>query len=301
MPFDLTKKCVDINLLIKNENELILSFNAHHIALDGLSLAMLSFDIAHTYSFLIGEKKKLNLKEVRFMNFLSQKDYELPKYQKQLEYWSNEYPTLPAPLFVQKDFQGGRVALDLTSQESKDLKFYGYRNKSSLMNTLLLSLMKVLTKKYNREEFVIGIPMAGHENISDSMVGNCVNLLPFKIRYNADMTDQEFINQLKDYQLISFRSSEIPYELIKKKLGEDIIEIVLNVEPINELPKFGKLKANLMTYPAFASEYPIYINAMKVDDIVNITIDYQNSALTSKEEADKFLKLYAETIINTTS
>lgn len=299
--FDLRNNCVDINLLLISKTKAIIAFSAHHIALDGLSLAMLSFDIAHAYSYLIGEKKKLDLKEVSFIEFLDTKELSEEKLKNQLNYWKEQYSHLPTKIFSEADFKGGRIAHDLTAEESKKLKFYGYRNKSSLMNTLLLSLLKLLKKKYGRDEFVVGIPMAGHKNITDSMVGNCVNLLPFRLKLPESIEDKDMIAQIKEYQLESFKYSELPYERIKDEIGEDLIEVVLNVEPINELPKFGHLKADLITYPSKASEYPIYINAMKVEDIVNITIDYQDTALENKDGAGSFMQEYVEFIIKTIS
>lgn len=298
--FDLSRECVDINLLQISDEEAILAFSAHHIALDGLSLAMISFDIAHVYSGLIGVKKDKELKEVSFIDFLNTRDDNSEKMKTQLSYWVNQYKDLPQPIFKSKDYAGGRIAVDLTEEESHKLKFFGYRNKSSLMNTLLISLLKLLKKNFGRDEFVIGIPFAGHENISDSMVGNCVNLLPFRIKLTDD-EDKEKISKIKEYQLKSFRASEVSYHQIKKEIGSDVIEIILNVEPINELPKFKNLKAELITYPSAASEYPIYINAMKIDDIVNITIDYQNTAFESEADAKNFLNSYRKYIIDVIS
>ena len=152
------------------------------------------------------------------------------------------------------------------------------------MNTMMTALVNVLKVKFERDEFVVGVPIAGHVNISDSMVGNCVNLLPFIVQANSDT--KEFIANLKNYQLESFKNSEISYEEVKEALEDDPIEIVLNVEPINELPEFGQLKADLMTFPSYASEYPIYINVMKIGQKINLTIDYQFCSFKNSEEAN---------------
>jgi acyl transferase domain-containing protein/glutamate-1-semialdehyde aminotransferase len=298
--FDIRAKCVDINLILINNSKAVIAFSAHHIALDGLSLAMLSFDIAHTYSHMMGVKKNLKLKEVSFIDFLDTKEMPIEKVKKQVSYWSKQYKTVPDKYFVNTGYSGGRISIDLDEQISKKIKFYGYKQKSSLMNTLLLSLLKQLKKQFNRDEFVVGVPMAGHKNITDTMVGNCVNLLPFRLNY-PEITDTDMIKKIKDYQLDSFKYSEVPYQRVIDAIGDDVIEIVLNVEPINELPKFGGLKTELITYPSFASEYPAYINVMKVEEKINITLDFQTSAFGSEDNAQSFLDSFVNELKKTVS
>lgn len=295
--FDLDEACMEIYLIKLSEEVSILTFMGHHIALDGLSLAMLSFDIAHMYSYLIGEKKSLKLKEVSFIDFLDTDNLPKEKAQKQLDYWVNQLGEFKKPkLFNQEGFKGERLSIDLEDELSKKLKFFGYKNKSSLMNTMMTALVNVLKVKFERDEFVVGVPIAGHVNISDSMVGNCVNLLPFIVQANSDT--KEFIANLKNYQLESFKNSEISYEEVKEALEDDPIEIVLNVEPINELPEFGQLKADLMTFPSYASEYPIYINVMKIGQKINLTIDYQFCSFKNSEEANSFAENLIQALKN---
>jgi glutamate-1-semialdehyde aminotransferase/malonyl CoA-acyl carrier protein transacylase/acyl carrier protein len=291
---DLEQKCLDVHIISLSPLDTKLTFSGHHISLDGLSLAMLSFDIANTYSYLIGTKKNLKLKETSFLDFLDHKLLSPGKLNSQKNYWVRQIDGYQEVLFQDKKFDGGRISIDLNPELSKKIKFYGYKNKSSLMNTMMLALVKVLRDKFDLYDFVIGVPIAGHVNISDSMVGNCVNILPFRLAHRADQENSDFIRELKNYQLESFKKSEVSYELIKDELGFDPVEVVLNVEPINELPKFGTLKADLITYPSFASEYPIYLNIMKIDQKINLTIDYQLSALSSESKAKEFIHTLLE-------
>ncbi len=289
-PFDLKNELVRMHLVKINKSEHILSLVGHHMAMDGLSVAMISFDIAQRYSDLVKKLKPKSLKIYSFENFLQENKKSSKLIQEQKDYWMNELENLPVALFPNKKplaFKGGRVQMNLGEEQSKKIRLFGYKNKSSLMVTFLTNFLEHLAINFSRNDLIIGVPVAGHTSIKESMVGNCVNLIPLRLKSN-DKEIAERIKEVKKYQLTSFKYNEYSYEQLKKDLGLSPIEIILNVEPLTELPKFEGLKSSLINYPQSASEFPVYLNVMKVDNEIELVMDYQNQVF-DQDKAEKFL------------
>ncbi|MCB0421928.1 MAG: aminotransferase class III-fold pyridoxal phosphate-dependent enzyme [Bdellovibrionales bacterium] len=303
-PLNLSEQCVKVSILQLGENEVVVSFIGHHVAVDGLSIAMLTDEIAKRYSQLtLGKSKKIPSSS-SYQIYLQDYEERLQRLNESEEYWEKKASQLISPFELPvrnktADLKGGRVSLFINENDYKQIRNYGYRNNSTLMMTLMGSLTLAAKDLYNEEALVVGVPVMGHISIKDYMVGSCSNMVPLQCQLQGRTQLSDLTDDLKKETLEVFNQTDYPIQWVAKKAGHTLFNISLNVEPISDLPKFGNLNAELIIHPIGASEYPIILNAMKQNGGLRIEMDYQEKYFDS-DSANKFLQTFSKKIIEQT-
>jgi hypothetical protein len=279
--------------LVKTMGFDVLTLVGQHIAMDGVSLAVLTDEIAKIYTATIrNESPKLD-KVTSFEEFMTDYPLRLERQKEAPVFWQQELKNFPdLPKLIRhpsaEKYSGGRVRRDIAPEPFKKMRNFGFRNSSSLLMTLLAHTSFLLKKEFGINEAVMGVPVMGHTSVKQSMVGNCVNIIPIHIKSEHMTAPVDLIPPIREKILECFRYADYPYTKIEAQLKRPLFNISVNVEPINELPEFGDLQSELICHPVLASEYPIIINAMKLNGGLQIEMDYQNQVFT-KVEAEKFL------------
>ncbi|MBL7665784.1 MAG: aminotransferase class III-fold pyridoxal phosphate-dependent enzyme [Bacteriovoracaceae bacterium] len=281
-------------LKISNEDYLI-SFVTQHLVMDGLSIAFMTDDLAKVYTaFATGKELKLN-NVSSFGQYLEEFNPRIAKMDEAAVFWKTEAQNWTGlPMKQMTDNKAGkRLKLHFDKDGYNKIKLFGYKNKSSLLVTLLSVFYKNLEETFSQKTFTVGIPAAGHTSIKEPMIGNCVNLAPLTYTVGSAASLIEQVQNLRQYQLEVFKHADYPYLRVISDQKSSPLAIIFNVEPISKLPKFDTLTADLLTYPIVSSEFPLMINAMKLNDELHIEMDFQY-ALFSDAEAAKFLNSYKE-------
>ncbi len=290
-------------LLCPNERPLILSIlsigpnkhyialRTHHLVMDGVSIAFFTEELAKFYSIFEGETKKVN-KVYDFEDYMNDLNKKVMKMDQAKLYWDDQMRKLPDLIFTEHEKRkGARVRRVLDESLSKKLRMFGYKNKSSFLMTLLWGFSRLVKEEWNRDEFSIGLPCMGHPSIKHTMIGNCVNLIPLIIR-NQDK--ENFMSEMKTQQMSSFRYSELPENEIFRTIDrKHHFDMVFNVEPISELPKFSGNEISMASTIVNSSEYPLMFNVLKLKKETQIEMDFQLS-LFSKEKAERLLDQFIE-------
>ena len=221
-PFDLSTPPLFRAKFIKTNSKYILLIDMHHIICDGQSSNILAKELCDLYN-----GSNIDKKDIDYIDFVVwEKQYaKTEEFKNSKEFWLNSFkgdlPVLNMPL------QKSRPK----SQSFRGNKLYGkIENASKLydlckkMNVtpymLLLSLYYVLLYKYTgQEEFIVGSPITGRDNIQTSnIIGMFVNTLPLKAKITKDMSFNSLLNQVMNNCIRAFENQMYPFDEIVKEL-----------------------------------------------------------------------------------
>lgn len=290
---DPSSQPIKIDILKIKDDKYFISFLAHHLTCDGLSIAFMIDEFAKSYNAGLKNIKPTYSKLYHFSHYMNDYHNRLEKLDQSKEFWEERLKERTPKIWdtTATSKKGKRIKQLIKTDQYKKIRMFGYKNKSSLQNTLLIYFCEVIANHYNKNSIIIGVPAAGHTSIKETCVGQCVNIVPITWK-KTELNIKEKIERLKESQLKSYKHSDYPIDKMEEFTKSHLIEVLFNVEPINELPHFNGVTTDLINVPISASEYPIIINAMRLDTELHIEMDYQCELINDDEAKiilDKFI------------
>lgn len=293
-PFDLENETpLRLHVLKTGDHKNVLSLVCHHLLMDGLSIAFLIDELSKRYTMLSGGKQQKLMNVISFSEFIDDYEKNLNKNLEQKVFWQEQYKDEYKRIekLESKSLSAQRLHKTIPAEQYKKIRMFGYKHKSSLMQTMLSYFSFYMRKTFHVDDLCVGIPTAGHQSIKKSMIGNCVNIIPLRLKISDKENPYELIPEIKELQLEAFRNCDYPSTILKNEINIDPIQVSFNIEPVDELPKFGSLKAKVKTYPITACEFALSFNIMKVENNLEIEMDFQEDVF-NHQEAEEFLENY---------
>jgi len=265
----------------------VMAIVAHHLVFDGWTMTLLFDDLAKLYNSLLAGQTPELLEALTYQSFLKSapvnRDVEEAK-----RYWESEFPI--KALSVQQptslvDYKGQRIVFDLELKMYEGLKAWCKTNKLTAFMFLLGCFARTLMKRANKDEIVIGIPVANRDyRGSEKMFGNCANLLPVKIR-NLDESAENYFKAVKEKIIGAYQHMNYPYErLILDR--EPIFDTYFNLEPTSDLPEFDQASLIIYPFPIAASEFKLMFNVTDCEYYYHCEFDFQLAKLSDDEVID---------------
>lgn len=226
-PFDLNKPPLIRSLLAKlEEQKYLLLFDAHHIAVDGTSLAILAKEFLQIYAGMTLPSLLFQYKDYAcaLENY-----YQTPHLENQKKFWMNylrgDLPVLNMPAdFARKsssDFNGERVTVKWEGSIFELLKKFAMQEKVTL-NALILALLNVLLFRYtNQTDLLIGLPVAGrhlHPDL-DKLVGMFINTLVLRAQPNGSKIFRDFLKEVFQDCVSIYENQDVPFEYLMDALN----------------------------------------------------------------------------------
>jgi len=225
-PFDLSKAPLFRVKVVNLRNEkMLLLLDMHHIISDGASLSIVLKELCDLYN-----GNKLAEKQVDYKDFTmwEKEETKKEKYKQMEEFWVNQYkdeiPLLNIPTSFKRpsvqSFEGANFYTKLTSNDLNKIKEVTKKLKITPY-MLMLSVYYILLSKYSlQDDIVVGTPIIGRETPEVSnMLGMFVNTLALRSKIDADLSFDEFANQIKKNCLAAFKNQAYPFDELVKKLN----------------------------------------------------------------------------------
>ncbi|WP_150468540.1 non-ribosomal peptide synthetase, partial [Francisella sp. SYW-9] len=239
-PFDLTKDYPIRVSLYKEESDIKLLINMHHIASDGWSIDVLIKELYAYYDHYT-KNTPLTLSElsIQYKDFaVWQREYlEGDVLDKQLDYWRGRlrgYETLNLPIdYVRPskiDYAGSSVEFEIDEELSNKLRDIA-KNQNCSLYTVMLSAFYVLMHKYTlQEDIVIGTPIANrhHSQVQD-LIGFFVNSLALREQVDGNEDILELVNRVHSNLIEAQSHQDLPFERLVSELN---VEQDLSRHPI---------------------------------------------------------------------
>ncbi|MCW8093482.1 condensation domain-containing protein, partial [Alteromonas sp. ASW11-130] len=250
--FDLNEDFVIRVLCIHyDESHSVVSVTTHHIASDGWSQDVLIAEFTQIYQALIDSRRaKLPPLPCTYKDFAYSQKQALDSgiMESQCSYWRKELsgidtaPVLPTDLPRPKIFSstGGAVDFVLPKTVLEKLKQIANKHNATLYMILESMLSLLICRWANRDDLVIGSPIAGREHEqTQGLIGLFVNLLPIRSRVPKDGTFVEFLHANKRSILEAFSNQSLPFDLIRETVSIEqdlsyfpLFQVVFNLQNV---------------------------------------------------------------------
>jgi amino acid adenylation domain-containing protein len=231
-PFDLSKDyMIKACLLSCSDSEFVLLLNIHHIASDGWSMDLINEELL---SFYQAEYQNTELSlaplPVQYSDYAQWQNKLLsePHKSKLQEYWSERLKTAPSchSLVLGRSRPavfspaGGKVIQVLPAALKKKMDHYCQQYSVSHNHILKATFGLLLHRFSSASKIVIGSPVANRPlKEMASMIGFFVNTLPFMFDFELYKTPKDFIEQVKQLELLDIEHQHLPFDLMVESLS----------------------------------------------------------------------------------
>lgn len=288
-PFDLASKGpLQASLLKVAEQQHILALRAHHILIDGWSLALIIDELGKLLNLpLTGP-----LPEVQ--QFRRQLDWLHTANDAAAEnFWRERIadapPALPLPKTAQYDgaeqklarWQGSRVRLAVPAEVASELTALAARQKATLFSTTLALTLSFLHTLFDRDDLLIGIPTHGRLDGLEHMVGQAAQLMPMRSRLQrASRFEQLLASVDLELEAMSAYQTYPLARLLEPVLsgGDErpgSLTITFNLDRIRHT-KFADLPTRLLDAPVAGVKFDLAINLTQSAGGWLLDLDYQS-------------------------
>lgn len=224
-PFDLgMAPLLRAKIVRIGEQRHLLLFDMHHIISDGISVQILTEELAAAYVGETLEPLQLQYKDYAVW----QQAYKYTQdYAKQEAYWLDQFagdvPVLQLPTDdprpAVRSFKGNRVDAELQGELATAVRELARKNGATVYMVLLAAYSALLSRISSQEEIVVGTPVAGRQHADLSgMLGMFVNTLALRMYPEGDKTFAAYLREVKQTALSAFEHGNYPFEELAQRI-----------------------------------------------------------------------------------
>jgi amino acid adenylation domain-containing protein len=230
-PFDLRNGPIfRVELYSRSADHHLLLLNAHHIAMDFQSLAVMIEELGHLYAVESGQAlPPLPVVKTQYADVARwQADLMAgPAGDKHWQFWqtrlAGELPLLNLPTDrprpAVRTYNGASLAFDIGPELCRRLKDLARAQRVTLY-TLLVASFDVLLGRYSgQDEFLIGSPMLGRTRSEfQRVMGYCINPVVLRADLAGDPTFAELLHRVHADVLSAMEHHDCPFPLLVQRL-----------------------------------------------------------------------------------
>ncbi|MFM0639044.1 amino acid adenylation domain-containing protein [Paraburkholderia metrosideri] len=150
-----------------------------------------------------------------------------PKAQAQREYWRAELVDAPVlqlpydrPRPAQPTGRAARLTATLAPSLCRHLKALARQQSATLFITMLAAYQIFLHRHAGQDDVVVGVPMPGRTGEEwDNVVGDFVNPIAVRTRFNREATVASLIRDVRGVALRGMASQQFPFSLVVEDLA----------------------------------------------------------------------------------
>ncbi len=283
-PFDLFRAPLFKCKIVKLENKVhLLLLTVHHIIADGWSLGILTHDLGKFYAkrtkspieFLdykpFGTFVKEQLAFKRSADFEKTNQFWLSKFDGNIQ--ALNFPSdkkRPELQTYKSECQRIRFSLE----EYRKIQKIAGKNASTFYFFLFGAFQTFLSKISGQNDLTIGIVAAG-QNLpgNEQLVGHSANLLPIRMKVDADNKFKEHLKKVRGVLLDAFEHQNFTFsELVRQlKIVRDpsrnpIVTVVFNMDSPLENLNYGDLKVSTRPIQKLYETFDFFINVKPLED-----------------------------------
>ena len=280
-----------------------LTVSAHHVILDGWSLAVFCRDLGFIYDSLVGDAK-LELPTADQYQAYSQKmdEYLVSDEGKADEaFWVDQFadhiPVLDLPIQSSRPslrtYLGHRYDHQFSTELVESVRKLGAKSGCSLFNTMLAAFNAYVARISGSDDFCVGIPTAGQAAMDQpNLIGHCVNTMPLRTKVDSSQTFAEYLKTSRTELLDAFDHQRYSYGTLLRKLAPPrdpsrppMLSISFNLDPVIDSNTIGfkGLDVEVLIEPRSFENFEWFINGViQADKSVEMQVQY-NTDLYSAE------------------
>lgn len=222
-----------VTLIRVSEQEHVLLWVSHHIALDGWSASLLLREFADAYAaFARGAEPELPEAPITFADFaLWQREWlSGERLEKLLGFWRTRLEGTPELLALPSDwprpqvqrFEGAQATTVLPMESVRRIRELAQRNGVTTYMVLLAAYATLLSRYSGEQDIAIGSPIAGRTRAeTESVVGYFANTLVHRNDLSGDPTFAELLERVRSACMGAFEHQDVPLEKLIVELRRD--------------------------------------------------------------------------------
>ena len=302
-PFDLEKGPLFRTVLQKTANDVHhLTLSAHHIVMDGWSLAVICNDLGAFYDQQTGNGAA-NFPAVNHYKEYSQSMDEYFKSEAaeiDEKYWCDQFadtvPSLDLPINLTRpnlrSYFARRYDHVLDTALAEKLRKLGAKSGCSIFNTLLAAFECFVARVSGCDDFCIGIPTAGQMAMEQpELIGHCVNTMPLRSKVNVNDRFTDHIKKTRSNLLDCFDHQRYSFGKLLSKVNfqrdprrAPMLAISFNIDPAIKTDEMGfnGLDVEVVIEPRMFENFEWFINGIiREDKAVDLQIQYNTDLFTN--------------------
>ncbi|WP_140397831.1 non-ribosomal peptide synthetase, partial [Paenibacillus apiarius] len=307
-PFDLgVAPLLRTKVIQLGDERHLLLFDMHHIISDGISVQILTEEMAALYA---GEE--LNPLRLQYKDYaVWQQEYRQSQaYAKQEAYWLKELAgdlpvlNLPAdyPRPAMRSIEGGRADFELEGELAERVRKLAQESGSTVYMVLLAVYSTLLSRLSGQEELIIGTPVAGRPHADlEGMLGMFVNTLALRMHPARKKSFAAYLQEVKQTALGAFEHGDYPFEeLVEQVVRQrdtsrnplfDAMLVLQNTE--QAALEFPGLSLSSYPFDYIASKFDLTLTVMEQAEGFSFSWEYA-AALFSRDTIERWTGCFLE-------
>jgi amino acid adenylation domain-containing protein/non-ribosomal peptide synthase protein (TIGR01720 family) len=318
-PFDLSRApLLRVGLVKVKEEKYLLMVDMHHIVSDGISIQIFLKEFAAIFSGKNLPTVELQYKDYSQWQHLKQ---ERDPLKKQRDYWrkqfEDEIPLLDLPVDFARpmvqSFEGKHITAEISAEQSRALKTLAREEGVSLFIVLLAAANFFLSRLSNREDIVVGTPVAGRDHVDlESIIGMFVNTLVLRNRVPGTKSVRDFLREVGENTLEAFENRDYPFEKLvelletERDIGHNpLFGVMFLLQDVDisrgikiEAPSFARssgLTLKPFLFETGTSKFDLTLEMVETDENLLFTFEYCTK-LFKKATIERFIRYFKKTI-----
>ena len=310
-PFDLEKAPLFRAKYVEfNNGKSVLLIDIHHIIFDGKSISILTDELYKLYN-----NKALPELKITYKDYASYENERITSgaLKNSEDFWINKFsgdiPILDMPTNYPRptiqSFEGKKIHSLIDNDTTLQIENLS-RKLGVTPYMLLLSVYYVLLSKYtSNDDIIIGSPVVGRDILETyNVIGMFVNTLALRQKINSDLTFREFLLEVKENLLNSYKFQTYPFdELVGKlKIKRDTSRnplfdtmFIYQNYGYNKVELDG-VKSQLYIPDTGTSKFDLSIEAIPNNGCINLSFEYATKLF--KDEFIETLSKHFNNILN---
>ena len=311
LPFDLVNGPLLRVVLQKfSDDHHKLTVAAHHVILDGWSLAVFCRDLGSVYDSLVGTAQSTLPPANQYSDYSQKMDEYLASDAGKADeaYWVSQFadhiPVLDLPIQSSRPslrtYLGHRYDHQFSAELVESVRKFGAKSGCSLFNAMLAAFNAYVARISGSDDFCVGIPTAGQAAMDQpNLIGHCVNTMPLRTRVDANQSFAEYLKVSRTELLDAFDHQRYSYGTLLRKLSPPrdpsrppMLSISFNLDPVIDSSTIGfkGLDVEVLIEPRSFENFEWFVNGViQADKSVEMQVQY-NTDLYSAEAMEFYFE-----------
>jgi polyketide synthase PksN len=311
-PFDLSRApLLRVGIVDLEPGKFLLMIDIHHIAADGISLALLVNEFEALYKGHSLPALNLQYKDYSHWQNLHLSSGEIKR---QEDYWTNlftgEIPKLLLPLDFNRTMvrssASNSISFSLGSEFEEKLRALAKEEEITLFISILAIYHILLFKISGQEDIIIGTVTSGRGHADlEKIIGMFVNTLALRNFSKPGKSFREFLFDVKKRTLAAFENQDFQFENLVEKLQDvrevgrnplfDVVFSFISSAMLESELKEQGLKIRECTFKEGNTMFDFVLGVFDLDEKLGFVLQY-NISLFKKSTIERFIIYFKEIV-----